>query len=229
MTPPRRKHTDVIREHLPLAGRLAVDVGCGDGALVRFLARQGARAVGLDCGTAALAPALAADRTGGEAYVAALGQALPFAESSLDVVVFFNSLHHVPEPDIPLALAEAARVLRRGGHLYVMEPLAEGAYFELVRPVEDETAVRAAAYAAVCEARAEAAFDDLAEVVYDAPVKLADFDTFRRKIVAANPARAAAVAAQQDRLAAGFAAAGDHRDGAVWFAQPSRLNLLLRR
>lgn len=43
------------------------------------------------------------------------------------------------------SLAEAARVIRPGGLLIVMEPLAEGGFFDALRIVEDETAVRVAA------------------------------------------------------------------------------------
>ena len=44
---PRRKHTAVMREYLPmLEGTRAADLGCGDGALVRFMTREGARVIG---------------------------------------------------------------------------------------------------------------------------------------------------------------------------------------
>ncbi len=39
---PRRKHSAVLREILPLAGARIADIGCGDGGLVR-LARGGFR------------------------------------------------------------------------------------------------------------------------------------------------------------------------------------------
>jgi 2-polyprenyl-3-methyl-5-hydroxy-6-metoxy-1,4-benzoquinol methylase len=45
--PPTRSPRDVLDEHLPDGEPLVVDVGCGDGALVRHLARRGARAFGV--------------------------------------------------------------------------------------------------------------------------------------------------------------------------------------
>src|SRR3954447_23970558 len=95
------------------------------------------------------APPGARERVGGERSLEGGAQALPLEDASADVVVFANSLHHVPGDLLDAALGEAARVLRPGGLLYLPEPVAEGPYFELVRAVDDETAVRAAAHAAI--------------------------------------------------------------------------------
>jgi len=158
---PLLKHTQVLRDRLPLEGARIADIGCGDGGLVRAMARGGAWVVGIDPGPQQLARARAAEAAGApenrEAYVCALGEALPLPGACLDALVYFNALHHVPIAVQQAALAEAARVLRPGGLLYVQEPLAEGDYFELMRPIEDETEVRARAY----EALQAAALDDL--------------------------------------------------------------------
>ena len=44
---------------------------------------------------------------------------LPFPDRSFDLVVSFSLLEHLPEPVLDRTLAEAARVLRPGGHLLV--------------------------------------------------------------------------------------------------------------
>ncbi|MBI3451816.1 MAG: class I SAM-dependent methyltransferase, partial [Rhodospirillales bacterium] len=97
MTPPRtpRKHTDIIRDLVPLKGRRVLDVGCGDGALIRFLAREGAKATGLEIGAAVLATARSHPREADEAYVEGAGQNLPFADGSFDLVIYLNAFHHV--------------------------------------------------------------------------------------------------------------------------------------
>ena len=227
MAAPRRKHTEVMRDHLSVAGRTVLEIGCGDGALVRFMARQGATAFGLEITEGQLARAMAAEPADGAAYLVARGEALPVADRALDILVLFNSLHHLPLSDFDLALAEAARVLRPAGILYVMEPLADGPFFELVRPVEDEFHVRTEAYRAICRARG-GTFEEEIELVYEAPIQLADFAQFRQRVVAVDPARAAAFDAQATALETGFHAAAEQRDGAYWFWQPSRLNLLRR-
>jgi len=124
---PLRDGADVIRQSLALQGARVLDVGCGDGILVRLMAREGAAVTGLEISEDQLARARAAATVAGESYRVGRAEALPFDDEVFDIVVFFNSLHHVPVEDQETALAESARVLKPGGHLLVVEPLAEGA------------------------------------------------------------------------------------------------------
>src|SRR5262249_12286795 len=145
---------DVLSELVELDGRDVVDVGCGDGGLVRRLAGLGARAIGVEVDAAVVAAAQGRQPVAGERYVHGTGQQLPLPDDSADVVVFLQSLHDVPPAAMDAALAEAARVVRSGGAVYVQEPLAEGPFFELVKLIDDETEVRAQAQAAVARASA---------------------------------------------------------------------------
>jgi ubiquinone/menaquinone biosynthesis C-methylase UbiE len=220
-----RKHSDVIRELLPMKGKTILDIGCGDGGLTRLLARGGAQATGVDIDDRQLSRARAAEPVPGAHYAVGRGERLDNADGSLDAVVYMNSLHHVPEPDIAAALAEAARVLRPGGILLVIEPLAEGPNFALVQPVEDETGIRAVAYAAL---KAAAGFREDHEEVYDAPVKYPDYATFEKRMRAVDPRRAPRVEQLRPQLQETFERLG-RKDGAdVWFSQPTRVNRLIR-
>ncbi|HIP79143.1 MAG TPA: SAM-dependent methyltransferase [Kiloniellaceae bacterium] len=225
---PLEKHTAVLRDRLSLVGARVADIGCGDGGLVRALTRAGAEVVGIDPQPHQLARARAAPAAGSERYCVAQGQALPFNDGSLDVVIYFNALHHVPVADQEAALAEAARVLRPDGRLYIQEPLAEGAFFEMVRPIEDETGVRAAAYETLKRAADGTTLAEEEEYAYRAPHRQASFEAFRDGMIAVDPSRRPLVEAQEESLRRRFMAAGEQRDGAFWFEIPSRLNLLKR-
>ncbi|MEO3431155.1 class I SAM-dependent methyltransferase [Pelagibius sp. CAU 1746] len=224
---PLLKHTEVLRQRLVLAGAAVADVGCGDGGLVRVLARGGAWAIGIDPGPQQLARARAAERAADEVYLCALGEALPLPAACLDALIYFNALHHVPVEVQDAALEEAARVVRPGGLVYVQEPLAEGDYFELVRPIEDETEVRARAYDALKTA-AGGRLRETEEFHYRAPLRVKSVEAFLSGLVAVDPARRPAVEAAETSLRQGFLAAAEQRDGAFWFEIPSRLNLLRR-
>ena len=225
---PRRKHTAVMREILTLDGVKVADVGCGDGRLLRFLVREGAaEAIGIEPSPVQLAKARAAEAAGGERYLEAGAEALPLDDASLDLVIFFNSLHHVPSAGMGKAIAEAARVLRRGGLLFVMEPLAEGPYFELMRVIEDETEVRAQAYARLRKA-ADAGFEEICEMIYDAPFSYPSFEACEAGSIAIEPSRAALFDKLGDSLRRGFHQAARRHGDAFWFTQASRLNLLSR-
>jgi SAM-dependent methyltransferase len=226
--PPALSPRDVLDKVLPPGAPIVVDVGCGDGALVRHLARRGARAIGVEVGREPLARARAHAPVGGERYVEGGAQALPLDDACADVVVFANSLHHVPTELLDAALGEAARVLRAGGVLYVQEPLAEGPYFELVRMVDDETAVRAAAHAAIGRA-AEHGLRHEHELRFDAEVVHPDFASFRDRVVLADAARAAAFPAIEDELRARFERTAERTDdGRFRFRHPMRVDVLRR-
>ena len=141
--------TTILKE---TGARDVLDVGCGRGALARRLVGEGLAVTGIDPTPDAIA---AAQESVPEAQFSVAGaEALPFDPGSFDACVFLNSLHHVPVPLMGQALQEALRVLRPGGEVIVVEPLAEGPFFEVMRPVEDETEIRRAAMAAIDAAMA---------------------------------------------------------------------------
>jgi SAM-dependent methyltransferase len=204
-----------------IRGAAIADVGCGDGAFTRGLARAGARPTGIEVSSAQLARVEAAARIGDERYAVGAGDALPFAAKSLDAIVYCKSFHHVPVVAMPAALAEAARALRPGGLLIVIEPLAQGAYFELVKPLDDESAVRAAALSALAEP--PAALCPLAERDYLVVNRFDGFESVVAALVAPDPERRRALPAAEPAMREAFARLG-RRDGEAFvFDQPTRL------
>ena len=212
----------VLDRLVQLDGADVLDVGCGGGALVRRLAERGARAIGLEISERQLGQAR--DHDAGR-FVVGRAEDLPLDDDSLDVVLFMRSLHHVPESSMLPALGDARRVLRPGGLVFVAEPLAEGDYFELVRIVDDETGVRAAAQRAVADCE-RAGLERMRTLDYEVGAVSAGIDTLRRRIVDVDPERAAVFDAHADELTEAFARLGDEREGGRWFTQPMRADLL---
>jgi len=106
----RPTHREVLAGLVPLKGRRVVDVGCGAGELVRWLRAQGAQVVGVECGQVMIGLAHDADPGHHDDYLEGVGQDLPVADDSVDVVIFSYSLHHVPADEMLNALREAHRV-----------------------------------------------------------------------------------------------------------------------
>jgi SAM-dependent methyltransferase len=94
------------------AGARVLDIGTGDGGWLGALAENGCRAVGLDPLVADLQRA----RARGLAVVCGVAEHLPFRTAAADGVVCKVVM---PYTDEARALAEIARVLRRGGRLLV--------------------------------------------------------------------------------------------------------------
>jgi SAM-dependent methyltransferase len=224
MTTMRELTTDlqVIERLVALDDSDVLDVGCGGGALVRELVARGARAVGLEISEQQLGQART---TGIGRFVVGRAEDLPLPDGSLDAVMFMRSLHHVPEPAMIPALADARRVLRPGGLVYVAEPLAEGDFFELVSIVDDETEVRAAAQRALAGC-GRAGLELMQTLDYDVGSAVTGIDALRQRFVDVDPERAATFDAHEDELAAAFARLGDERGGARRFIQPMRADLL---
>ena len=79
-------------------------------------------------------------------------EAIPAPDNSVDIVLMFKSLHHVPMEFMDQALTEIARVLKPGGLAWISEPVFAGDLNEVFRLFHDEKIVREAAFAAICTA-----------------------------------------------------------------------------
>jgi SAM-dependent methyltransferase len=115
-----------------ITGRILV-LGCGAGRYVRALkrVRPDLDVIGCDLSVAALIEAREVDGEGD--YIALDASLLPFADASVQGVVFFDLLEHVPE--YKRMLEEIQRVLSPGGRLHFYTPLEDqpGSIYHLLR------------------------------------------------------------------------------------------------
>ena len=157
-------------------------------------------------------------------FLQAGAQAIPFAAEQFDLALMLKSLHHVPLNLLQQALAELRRVLRPGGLLYVSEPVFAGTHNEIMRLFHDEERVRAAALLAVQQAVASGAWEQVAEVFFDMPVRYRDFAEFEQRLIANtyldHQLDTATLSAVRARFEPHMGA-----DGA-YFERPMRVNLL---
>jgi SAM-dependent methyltransferase len=172
---------DQLANAIDLRGKVVVDIGCGDGAFVRALSSAGADALGIEVSEDAVA--YAREKDPDHRYLLGGAERLPLEDQSVDVATLMRSLHHVPDPSS--AFPELRRVVRE--YVWIAEPLPEGDFFELIRPVDDETEVRANAQRAIAE---QEGFGCVETVEYDVTLSIPTFEALRDRILAADPSRA---------------------------------------
>jgi 2-polyprenyl-3-methyl-5-hydroxy-6-metoxy-1,4-benzoquinol methylase len=106
-----------------LKGAQILDVGIGDGFSSVLMALAGARVTGIEVSTAALSRAEAlARRHGVDVNLHQMpGEDLRFENEAFDGILCMSAYHHM---DQERAASEFARVLRPGGRLVMVDPLA---------------------------------------------------------------------------------------------------------
>jgi ubiquinone/menaquinone biosynthesis C-methylase UbiE len=113
---------DFVSEiNIPKEARV-LEIGCGTGAVTRFLADlpQVSQALGVDPSPIFIAKARElAERVQNLTFQEGDGRALTSADRTFDAVVFHTTLCHIPKPEE--ALGEALRVLRPGGWLAIFD------------------------------------------------------------------------------------------------------------
>jgi ubiquinone/menaquinone biosynthesis C-methylase UbiE len=168
---------EVLQQLFTFSGRSVVDAGCGDGSFAAQLAMLGAQVTGIEPNPVQAAQNRQTTSVDGVTLVEAGAQAMPLDNDSQDIVIFRYSLHHVPADLYPAVFEEVARVLKPGGYLYIIEPIAEGSSHQVMSLFHDETEVRAAAQAAMLSLTT-AHFAHLSSNHYEVNNHFAGFDAY---------------------------------------------------
>ena len=115
-------------------GQRVLDVACGSGEFGRLVADRGAAVAGIDAATGMIE--LAGRLLPGADLRVGTLESLPWPDGFFDVVTGFNAFQFAP--DLPAALAEAARVTRPGGRVAVCNwgPADECELITVVRGLE---------------------------------------------------------------------------------------------
>jgi len=103
----------------PLAGKSALDIGCGGGILAEAMARRGARVTGIDLSEKALKVAQLhslESRVAVEYEAVSAEDLAARSPAAYDVVTCMELLEHVPDP--ASTVRACARLARPGGHVF---------------------------------------------------------------------------------------------------------------
>lgn len=122
------KKMSMVRGANMTPGDLVLDVGCSDGFWLRLLsAKYQTQGIGVDLADSIFVAAQQ-DRVLGlnNRFCLSEAELLPFDDQTVDVVVTFDLLEHLPKPEV--ALGEMVRVLKPGGRLLIHMPVGDYDY-----------------------------------------------------------------------------------------------------
>ena len=144
----------LMLETLPLDGATVLELGCGKADKTRQLAESGRvrEIIAFEVDVRQHAKNLQITDLPTVSFRQGGAEAIPLPDASVDLVLMFKSLHHVPLEHMDRALTEIARVLKPGGLAWISEPVYAGELNEVFKLFHDEQQVREAAFAAVCRA-----------------------------------------------------------------------------
>lgn len=218
--------TDALGRHVAFYGRTVIDVGCGNGDTVRWLAGQGASITGLDSPEMLDRAKLAPPR-GSEKYVEGVAQKLPFADGSADVILFQASFHHIPATAMTATALECRRVLKTGGRAVFVEPVYRaGSYTDITRLVDDEEEIQREAYAAIAAMAGSGLAMEKEELFY----LERSFSDYRRllEFFVDDAVRRKSILAQAREITERFSTKAGQRFTAFHYRSICRLNILFK-
>jgi len=112
----QERRLEIVREYVSLAGRRILDLGCGVGMYTAAFGRYSREVYGVEVELDRAVEA--AGRAQGVAL--AVGEALPFADGTFDLVFSHEVLEHVA--DDRQTVREMVRVTRAGGQIAIFVP-----------------------------------------------------------------------------------------------------------
>ncbi len=219
--------TELMLSTLPLTGAQVLELGCGRADKTRALAASGrpAHILALEVDQIQHAKNLAQPLPG-VTFAAGGAEKIPAADASIDIVLMFKSLHHVPVAVMDRALDEIARVLKPGGLAWISEPVYAGELNEVFKLFHDEKTVREAAFAALRRAVERGPLQLKEQLFFDTRSYFKDFAEFDARMLRVthtdhqlSPERYAAVRAKFESYLT--------PDGAT-FRNPQRVDLLVK-
>jgi len=180
--------SEIYEPLLSLDGKHILELGCGSAEITRNIASTGKnrKLTALEVDEIAHEKNLQISDLANVTFALAGAQAIPLPDESVDVVLMFKSLHHVPLQQMALSMHEIRRVLKPGGLLYISEPVFAGDFNEILRLFHDEQKVREAAFNTVKKAVDDGLFELREEIFFNSPMHFENFSEFENNTIKAT-------------------------------------------
>ena len=180
--------TEVYNRLLPLDNKHILELGCGLAQKTRDIAESGVnrRITALEVDRVAHQKNLLISDLPNVEFGLAGAEDIPLDDESVDIVLMFKSLHHVPVELMDSSLHEIRRVLKPGGLAYISEPIFHGDFNEILSLFHNEQEVREKAFNCIKKAVNAGMFSLVEEVFFNTPRRYQDFAEFENTIINAS-------------------------------------------
>ncbi|MCP4492679.1 MAG: class I SAM-dependent methyltransferase [Gammaproteobacteria bacterium] len=176
---------EFFEQLLSLDNKNILELGCGKADITRMIATTGINRsiIATEVDEVQHNSNLQINDLPNVSFMFAGSESIPLADSSIDVVFMFKSLHHVPLELMDKALMETRRVLKPGGLAYISEPVFEGKFNDILQLFHNEEVVREAAFAALKRAVSSEQFTLEDEIFFNTRAKFNSFDEFEQNVI----------------------------------------------
>jgi ubiquinone/menaquinone biosynthesis C-methylase UbiE len=180
--------SEIYNRLLSLDGKHILELGCGSAEITRNIATSGVdrKITALEVDEIAHEKNLQISDLPNVMFGLSGAQDIPLEDESVDVVLMFKSLHHVPLDLMEPSMREIRRVLKPGGLLYISEPVFAGEFNEILRLFHDEQKVRETAFNTVKKVVDEGLFSLVEETFFNSPMKFENFTEYENNVIKAT-------------------------------------------
>jgi len=170
---------------LPLDNKHILELGCGLAQKTRDIATSGVNRTmtALEVDRVAHQKNLQINDLPNVKFVLAGAQQIPLDDESVDIVLMFKSLHHVPVDLMDVSLREINRVLKPAGLAYISEPIFAGDFNDIMSLFNNELEVREAAFQSLKRALDEGLFRLVKQTFFNTPRHYQDFAEFEDTVI----------------------------------------------
>ena len=179
---------EIYNHLLLLDGKHILELGCGSAEITSNIATSGTdrKITALEVDDIAHEKNLQITDLPNVSFALSGAQEIPLADETVDVVFMFKSLHHVPLELMDQSLREIRRVLKKGGLVYISEPVFAVDFNEILRLFHDEQKVREAAFNTVKKVVDDGLFSLVEETFFNSPMKFESFAEFENNTIKAT-------------------------------------------
>ncbi len=215
-----------ILKEINLKDKSIVDIGCGNGWFLSWSSMYILKGIGIDPSPDQISIAKNKIKKPNIEFRLLGAENINNLNESFDLIFFFNSFHHIPEEIMHNALLQCSKSMKNNSIICIVEPLAQGSFFQFMKDIDDETKVRSAAYNSIIDCN-KVNLKIVKEILFNEKKIFKDSQSCLHSLQLVDVKRSNYINKNKKEIIKKFHLLSDfNKDKKYEFSQPMRLNLL---